>query len=311
MQLSTALFKTLMDHLQEAVYFVDKDRRIQYWNLAAEKLTGFTAEEVVGHCCHENILAHIGEDGENMCNTVCPLASAIHDAEPRTTQAFLHHKEGHRVPVMIRTAPVHDDSGQVIGAVESFVDNTSSISALDRIKELESQILLCPLTAVGNRRYAMQFMTERFDEWKRFGWSFGVLFLDVDHFKQFNDRFGHAVGDVVLKMVANTLRHNLRSFDFVARWGGEEFVVVLPKVTVPELVNAADRLRVLIQNTARDLTQRKTEVTVSVGAAIVEPEDTIDTLVARADKQMYLSKTQGRNRVNIAASTPRRLATGA
>ena len=205
---------------------------------------------------------------------------------------------------------MRDEAGQLAGAVESFVDNTQSISALDRIKELENQILRCPLTDVGNRRYAMVFMNERFEEWKRYGWSFGVLFLDVDHFKQFNDRFGHAVGDVVLKMVANTLRHNLRGFDFVARWGGEEFVVVLPKVTIPELWNAAERLRMLIQHTARDLTKNKTEVTVSIGAAIIEAEDTVDSLIDRADKQMYLSKAQGRNRVRIAPATPRRLATG-
>lgn len=297
MELSTGQFKTLMDHLQEGVYFVDRDRIILYWNCGAEKITGFSAPEVEGSCCADDILQHVDANGAAICTGPCPLLAAIHDGQPRCTEAYLHHKEGHRLPVVILTSPIRDERGEIIGAVESFTDNSARMAALERIADLERAALICPLTGVGNRRYAEQFLQEKFDEWKRYAWPFGVIFIDVDRFKSVNDRFGHQVGDIVLKMVAQTLRNDLRSFDFLARWGGEEFIAVLPKMDLDALYQTANRLRLLVQNTARGISGNRIEVTVSLGATLAKPEDTLETLVKRADAYMYRSKAEGRNRV--------------
>jgi diguanylate cyclase (GGDEF)-like protein/PAS domain S-box-containing protein len=297
--LSSHLFETLMDQLQEGVYFVDRARSIQFWNRGAEVLTGYPRDEVVGRCCAANILAHINDAGESMCTGLCPLAGSMSDGQPCRTEAYLRHKEGHRLPVLIRTSPIRDDSGAIIGALETFTDNTTQVAALERIANLEQQALMCPLTLVGNRRYAETILAEKMSEWDRYERSFGVVFIDVDHFKSINDQYGHAVGDVTLKMVAATIRNDLRTFDFVGRWGGEEFLVLLQTDDAEELEKAANRLRVLVFNTSKQVSKGRIQLTVSAGTTMVKKGDAIPSLIKRADDAMYDSKRQGRNLVTF------------
>ena len=297
--LEHGMFETLMNNLQEGVYFVDRERNIQYWNKGAEAITGYSSEEVVGRCCASNILNHINQEGTQLCTGDCPLKLSILDGKPRRSEVYLHHKEGHRLPVVVWTSPIRDDDGNIVGALESFTDIAPDLAAFDRIAALEAQALMCPLTLVANRRYADQFIEEKFNEWERYQRPFGVVFLDVDHFKSVNDRFGHATGDVVLKMVAQTLKSALRSFDFVARWGGEEFLVVLPARNHEELVHTANRLRILVLHTSKEVSNGRIQVTVSIGAALVREDDSTSSLISRADNCMYQSKEAGRNLVTV------------
>lgn len=120
---------------------------------------------------------------------------------------------------------------------------------------------------------------------------------DIDHFKAFNDRFGHDTGDRVLRMVAQTLASNVRSFDVVGRWGGEEFVVILEKVDLEELSRRTDVLRRLVGSSSLSAGDELLSVTISIGGAIARPgEDPSETL-KRADGFLYRSKEAGRNRV--------------
>lgn len=293
-------FENLMDHLQEGVYFVDSTRTIQYWNRGAEKLTGYRRDDVLGRCCAMNILSHVNGEGEHMCTGSCPLVASMTDGEPRCTEAYMLHKEGHRVPVLIRTSPIRDSSGAIVGALESFTDSTERIAALDRITTLEHESLICPLTLVGNRRYAEMMLADKLAERDRYGRSFGIVIIDVDHFKQINDRYGHAVGDVTLKLVAATIRNDLRATDFIGRWGGEEFMVLLQTDKREELEKSANRLRVLVLNTAKQVSRNHITLTISAGAALADSVDTSVSLMKRADDALYVSKRQGRNLVTIA-----------
>lgn len=296
---SDRVFKTLLDHLQEGVYFVDRFRTIQYWSRGAEELTGYSSAEVTGKCCAANILSHVSPEGVNMCTGACPLLSAMVDGRPRRTEAYFLHKRGHRVPVLIRTSPIRDESGTIIGALESFADNTQHIAALERIATLEQQALVCPVTLVGNRRYAEMMLEERFSELRRYQRIFGLVFADIDHFKEINDRYGHAVGDECLKVVATTIRNGLRSFDFVGRWGGEEFIVLLDTTEQHVLETMAARLRALVAHTSERVSDQHVELTVSVGATLARLDDTPASLLERADTAMYASKRNGRNCVTL------------
>lgn len=124
-----------------------------------------------------------------------------------------------------------------------------------------------------------------------------MLFIDVDRFKEINDRHGHAVGDRALSVVAKTLRAAARSFDLVGRWGGEEFVAVLVNVDGRRLAAIAGRFHTLVASSRLSIDGGHTTVTVSVGATLADPRDTAEELVGRADGLMYRSKEAGRNRV--------------
>ena len=270
--------------------------RITFWNKAAERITGFTKAEVLGKRCADNLLRHVDERGNSLCEGACPLSYTLSDSQPRSASVFLHHKDGHRLPVAIGVAPITDHQQNIIGAVEIFRDNSATVAALEHLKELEGLAYLDALTKIANRTYLENFIVGKFNEFRRLGWSFGVIFVDVDQFKQVNDTYGHQTGDLVLKMVAQTLLKNCRSFDLVGRWGGEEFLCVISKLKdANQIPVIAERLRALVESAWVSLPDCSLHVTISLGVTLARLQDSPETLIHRADGLMYRSKAAGRN----------------
>jgi diguanylate cyclase (GGDEF)-like protein/PAS domain S-box-containing protein len=296
--ISPDFYATLLDNLYDGVYFVDRDRQITLWNKAAEKITGFTRGEVLGKRCADNLLRHVDHRGNSLCEGACPLSYTLLDGQPRSASVFLHHKDGHRLPVAIGIAPITNNQQEIIGAVEIFRDDSATVAALEHLKELEDLAYLDGLTKIANRTYLENFIVGKFNEFRRLGWSFGVIFIDVDKFKQVNDTFGHQTSDQVLKMAAQTLVKNCRSFDLVGRWGGEEFLCVISKLKDPDqIMNIAERLRALVESAWVSLPGCSLHVTISLGVTLARLPDTPETLIKRAEGLMHRSKAAGRNRV--------------
>jgi len=294
----TDFYKNILDNLPDGVYLVGLDRKITYWNRAAEKITGYSADEVVGSHCFNNVLRHVSDRGEKLCDGLCPLARTIEDGVPREQEIFLHHKDGHRVPVQVRVSPVTDDDGAITGAVEIFSDSSRQSLDLDAMDELKRLAMIDPLTGLGNRRYGEMALHTRVDELSRYGVPFGLLFIDIDKFKRINDSFGHDVGDEVLRMLARTSSGNLRAHDAIARWGGEEFVALITHVSSPEqLLAIAEKLRALLDHSSISSGDDIIHVTISIGATMARPGDDEDSIIKRADELMYEAKKLGGNRV--------------
>lgn len=292
-------FERIIENLHDGLYFVDRDRVITYWNKAAEQISGFTANEVVGKSCSDNILTHIDSEGNSLCTGMCPLAETIADGKPREAEIYMHHKDGHRIPVSVRISTLTDRDGNIIGGVELFTDVSNKAANELRVKELEKLALLDNLTLLANRNYIEREIQSRFEEKKRFNVPFGILFIDIDRFKKFNDIYGHYVGDDVLKFVANTFVANARPFDFYGRWGGEEFIGIIRNINSQDLELLGNRLRYLVENSYIIHENEKLYVTISIGATLVNENDTIDSLIKRADTFLYKSKAAGRNCLTI------------
>ncbi len=288
-------YKKIIENLHDGLYFVDKNKIITFWNKSAEKISGFTAKDVIGKSCQENILTHITSEGKGICNNCCPLAETISDGEPRGSNVFIHHKDGHRIPVSVRVSTLTDEKGNIIGGVEIFTDISNQTANELRVKELEKLAVLDNLTRLANKNYIEKEIENRFHEKKRLNVSFGILFIDIDHFKFFNDTYGHHVGDKVLKIIANTVTANSRPFDLYGRWDGQEFIGIIRNVQLKELKVIGNRVRSLIEHSYILHDDKKLSVTISVGATIVNEEDTIKTLIKRADTLLYQSKNSGRN----------------
>ncbi len=297
MDLELESYEKVIASLHDGLYFVDRDMTIIYWNKAAERISGFTADEVVGKSCGDGILTHIDSEGCNLCKTGCPLAKTIADGKPRENEIYMHHKDGHRVPVSVRVSTLTDADGTVTGGIELFTDISNQAANELRVKELEKLALLDNLTQLANRNYIEREIQGRFEEKKRLQVPFGIFFIDIDHFKKFNDRYGHDVGDEVLKFVANTFTANTRPFDLYGRWGGEEFIGIIRNINDADLVMLGNRLRELIAESYVLQGEEKLSVTISIGATLVTEEDTLDTLLKRADTLLYASKAAGRNRL--------------
>ena len=288
-------YQDLLDQVSDGVYFVTLDRRITYWNGGAERITGYSAEEVRGHGCAEGILRHVNGAGRVLCVQGCPLLAVMKDGKPREAQVYLHHKDGHRVPVTVRGQALRDAAGEIVGSVEVF--STRGVNPFAGARQDRKDDSLDPVTGLGSRRLGelhlqtlMQAVSER-------ATTLGVLYMDADHFKDVNDTFGHKTGDAVLRMVSQTLVNALRRGDIPVRWGGEEFVALLPGIDQAGLVAVAERVRMLVENSWIQQGEMQVRVTVSVGATMAVPGESPDEIADRADRLMYMSKRAGRNRV--------------
>ncbi len=294
-----AVYAPLLDQMFDAVYIVDRDRRILYWNPAAERLTGYASAEVVGRPCFDGLLCHVSACGQDLCQGQCPLSFTMIEGNSRQDEIFLHHRDGHRLPVRVRCSPLRNRDGDVVGGLEVFeaLDGVSDMQA--RITELEEMALVDPLTGLANRRHAQSTLDRLLDEAQRYQTGFAVLLVDIDAFKCINDAWGHEVGDRVLTMVAGTLGHNLRPFDLVGRWGGDEFIAALRHVSRAEVVAIADRIRSLVASSFLDTERSRLSVTISIGATFMRQGDTRGSVVDRADRYLYASKEAGRNRLTV------------
>jgi diguanylate cyclase (GGDEF)-like protein/PAS domain S-box-containing protein len=290
---------TVLENLSDGVYFVDRGRRILYWNKGAERITGYSKDEVLGRRCRDNLLNHCDEAGTILCTTLCPLSATMRDGEHREAHVYLRHKDGHRKPVRVRAAAVRDGDGVVVGAVETFHDDSKLFDSRRRALELERESMLDPLTGVGNRRLGKVTLAGWITQYETGGRSFGLLFADIDRFKQVNDRFGHDVGDEALRAVARTLEETSRTSDTVVRWGGEEFIVLVGDARLRTLELIAERVRALVERTDMQTENGSVSITVSIGATIVKEGDTPTRIMRRADALLYASKAGGRNRVTL------------
>ncbi|HET9718856.1 MAG TPA: diguanylate cyclase [Solirubrobacteraceae bacterium] len=293
-------FRGVLDALTEGVYLVDRSRKIRFWNRACEEISGYSAAEVVGHHCFENILRHVDDTGTQLCRIRCPLASTMHDGQNRHCGLWLHHKDGRRLPVQVHTTPIRNSESRIIGAFEIFTDQSALTSAQERAALLERQALTDPLTGLPNRRYLDLALPAAIADARRHGDRLAVAFIDIDNFKAVNDAHGHEIGDRLLQMVAGTLAANLRTSDIICRYGGEEFVTILPHMDPGQLSKTCERLLALVRTSSLDRAGGPPlSVTISLGAVIASLADTFETVLTRADDNLYTSKRLGRNRVTI------------
>ena len=291
-------YKQLLDIMFEGIYFVDNKRKITFWNKSAEQITGFAAEEVVGKYCYDNILKHVDSFGNQLCMGGCPLHKTLETADVNKATVFLHHKLGHRVPVNIKTIPLYDN-GVIVGAAEVFQDVSGKSVLKEQLEKYKNLALIDQLTLLPNRRFTEIHIEHAFKDYSDFKMPFAIAFLDIDHFKYINDNYGHTVGDDMLKMLSQTYMNNVKSSDFVGRWGGEEFIAIFTNCDVQSLWELIERIRILVENSSFTVDGNEVKATISIGATMVKPEDNFESIVKRADGLMYLSKENGRNRCTI------------
>lgn len=172
----------------------------------------------------------------------------------------------------------------------------TQIELQEALEAVEKLARLDPLTGILNRRALMEIAEQEMNRAKRYGTPFSILLLDVDHFKQVNDTYGHPVGDQALCAVVESILNGIRQVDFVGRYGGEEFAVILPEISTDSAWKAAERIRLQIEKMTIFTEQGELKLTVSIGVTTYEREDKIvDQLFKRSDQGLYQAKAEGRN----------------
>src|SRR6201992_2476766 len=184
---------------------------------------------------------------------------------------------------------------------ERLTLSKNEISNLQQsLEAIRAESLTDPLTGLGNRKYFDRMIEMAVQRARANGEPLSLLMFDIDHFKSFNDSYGHLTGDQVLRLVGMSLKQTIKGQDITARYGGEEFAVVLPNTALRQALTVADHIRRAVM--AKELKKKSTgeilgRVTISVGVSILKPGDDTDSLIERADACLYALKHSGRNRV--------------
>ena len=288
-------YQDLLDQMSDGVYFVTPNRRITYWNAGAERITGYDAHEVLGHSCAEGILRHVDDTGQQLCLHGCPLAAVMEDGRPRTALVYLHHKDGHCVPVRVRAQALRDRTGKIVGSVQVFSGKASGPSEGER--RVRADASLDRVSGLTERRFGDLYLQTLMRSVAEGTMTLGVLSIGTDHLEDVNDGFGHETTDEVLRMIGQSLASGLRRGDLAVRWGAKGFLALLPGTDASGLQASAERVRMLVENSWILSGGAQVRVTVSVGASMAAPTETANDLVARADAFMRASQLGGCNRV--------------
>ena len=204
------------------------------------------------------------------------------------------HADGHEIKLGASIVRVHNGNGYVYAAI--LRDVSWRIELLD---DLSEQARLDPLTGQLNRRSFLEIAANECERANRHGTNLACLFLDIDRFKALNDCFGHSSGDIILRKFAELARNDLRTIDSFCRWGGEEFVALLPQTDLESAILVAERVRRTVEAHTFALPDTRTaRLTVSIGVSdATGPGIDISEQIRQADDAMYKAKQQGRNRV--------------
>ena len=304
---SERLYKSILDASPNAIVMLDMKYNIILASNAAIDVLGYSADSLIG----ENILQFFAED-EHL--EIEKNIDRVFQEENIGTTNYRGRKNDNSTIFEVNSRAIKDENGNSINLVSIIRDVTQKATLEEALearekqykelaKELElknislsERVSIDNLTGIKNRYYFDERIKEEVDLAKRQKVSFSLLLFDLDHFKLVNDNFGHDVGDKVLKRVTDAVSKIIRSYDIFARWGGEEFVVLMPNTTEAEAVPAAEKIRKNVEDISHPDIEK---ITISIGIAIWEADDDVDQIFVKADKALYTAKNQGRNRVMV------------
>ena len=282
--------RLLAENAWEVIWTMDLDGKITYVSPAVERMRGITPEEAMRQSLDE---IHPPESAASVADYYRQVFAAIEaGAEPPMFRGEneYYRKDGSIMTGELQVIPHLDGSGKVI----ELIGVTRDISERKVFEaELRNLAVTDTLTGVWNRRHGTELLTADLSA-RRPGQALSLLMLDIDHFKTINDTFGHQAGDHVLIEIASRLRRSLRGSDMVARWGGEEFVVLLRDCALPDALRLAEDIRAAIAEVPFGALG---SLTVSVGAAEVRADEDLTSWLGRADQALYRAKRAGRNEV--------------
>jgi len=283
---------TVLNSLNDAVAIIDvPSYRLEGFNSVFLDEAGLTETEVLGHTCHE--VTHGSPYPCSGASHACPVQRVVATGQFAQTEHCHFQESGEPLYVEISVSPVFNEEGQVTKVVHVARDITDRKTAEEAIQKLA---YFDPLTGLPNRLSLQDRLNEILTDAGKNLQKVAVMFLDLDQFKVVNDTLGHAIGDELLKVVANKLDKLFSSFDFVARLGGDEFVLLQRNVQSYQAVAGLAREVLDVLGAPISLRSQEVYSTASIGVSFY-PEDgeTADALLMNADTAMYEAKDQGRN----------------
>ncbi|OOG28640.1 hypothetical protein B1C78_01410 [Thioalkalivibrio denitrificans] len=284
------VLKQVLSALPVGVWVMDAEGVIRYGNKAGREV--WQGARYVGPDQFHEYKGWWLSTGEPIRGEEWAAARAISRGETSLDEEIeIECFDGSRKIILNSAMPIKADDGAIEGAIVVNIDITRRKRMEMRLRELSEQDYL---TNTYNRRQMYRLLRDELERARRYGTPLAVMMFDVDHFKVINDNFGHIAGDTILTRMVDEIHGQLRASDHFIRFGGEEFILVLPGIDVAEGVKLAERLRVLLKDIDFGFTRG---VTCSFGVCEPAEHDDIDGLIRRVDRLLYKAKHGGRDRV--------------
>ncbi|GAB6049769.1 hypothetical protein JCM16106_06130 [Hydrogenophilus islandicus] len=271
--------------------------RILYINPTGAQMLGYTPEELIGQLSHAT-LHYAHPDGSPYPHEACPIWQTAQDGRARRVDDAFWSRHGEAIPVELSVTPIRNDHGRITALAVAFHDLRERQRLL---AEIAHTAHYDALTGLLNRHGWERALPREQARLQRNGTTAAVALIDLDHFKQINDRYGHDVGDQVLSALGALLTQNLRPTDLIARWGGEEILVLFPETDLDSALAVLERLRNQWQRQRWETPEGPLEgVTFSAGVALWNGETPFADVLRAADQALYHAKRSGRNRIETA-----------
>ena len=286
----------LLNSTAEAIYGIGLDGCCTFVNPACLRMLGYDdAGELVGRNMHE-LMHHTTSDGRHYPISECQINQAFHHGEGvHVDDEVFWRQDGTSFPVEYWSYPVRE-AGEITGAVVTFLDITERLHDKQVLEHLATHD---SLTGVFNRKRLETCLEEETVRAARYKRELSLIMVDIDHFKAVNDDHGHQAGDQVLKAFAGVIRQSTRQNDCAGRYGGEEFMILLPETSLGDANDFAERLRISVYELSVDIgTAEPIRISASFGVSCFpDPADSCEQLIRQADQAMYRAKRAGRNLV--------------
>jgi len=286
--------------LAEGLMVIGHDGSTQFMNPEAEKLLGWTKDELNQENINLHDAIHQHATDAPLLTDDCPIMQVfVNKVVQHIADDCFINKQGDSFPVSYSAVPMQMPEGGM-AVVIAFQDITERKLALETLEQMATHDAL---TQLLNRGALIAQLDEEINRTQRYARPLSIFMLDIDHFKQVNDKFGHQTGDKVLQHIAKVLTETVRKTDIVARYGGEEFVVILPETTHEKALDLAERLCAFVASSRITIADKeKLNITISIGVASYPSHACeLEQLINCADKAMYVAKGAGRNQVQSAA----------
>jgi diguanylate cyclase (GGDEF)-like protein/putative nucleotidyltransferase with HDIG domain len=286
----------LLDNMHDAVIFVDANRQITLWNRGAERLTGIDAANAIQRVFNAELIHLRNERGEICDGELCPTSTALRTGLQSAQRFIIRGRNARDLMVDAQSIPVVGDDTTPRGVAIVLHDASGQVSLEERCLSLQQKATRDPLTQLSNRAEFDRFLALFVGVHLERRAPCSLIIADIDRFKQINDNYGHQAGDEAIKSFAHLFKTQCKPGDLAARYGGEEFVLLCANCNNAEAASRAEKLRQLFS----ELPQREMAsicITASFGVTEIQPGDTPETMLRRADRALLLAKDTGRNKV--------------
>ena len=289
-----AVLHNITEAAQDAIVMMDPEGRVSFWNPAAEHIFGYTRQEALGQNLHRLLTPERYHDAHHQAFPEF-LSTGRGQAIGKTLGLHARRKDGIEIAVAVSLSAIQiQGQWYAVGILRDETERQAQEAELRRLATTDH------LTGLANRRHFLAQVERELDRFKRYADPAALLMLDLDHFRQVNDAYGHAIGDAVLKHFADLAGQTLRKIDLIGRLGGEEFAALLPGTTMVGAYPLAERLRGILMASPVMTDVGPVSFSVSIGVALFAPDDhDADAILIRADRALYRAKHRGRNRVEM------------